>query len=664
MVHFLPGRRGLILTGGAAFSALGASAQTAPPLIPRRLLFAAPERARVTISPDGKLIAFLGPVDGVLNVWLAPIADPAAARPLTRITDRDVLNQLWWPHDNRHVVFFREQGGDENWQAHRIDIATGDIRALTPGPGVKSYVQQVSARFPGEMLISHNQRDKRYFDVHRVNVATGESKLVARNDEFAWMFSDPQFRVLWGIRYRADGGFDMVKVDGEGAGSVFRRVEATDIFSTQAIEVSDDGRTLYWLDSQGRDRAALVAQDLGSGAVRVLAEDAQADFGGPVLDPVSRVPIAAPVVYTKRRWQMLDPAAAADLERVVESGEGELAGLGMSDDRSSWVGYAEPAGRPGRFFHYDPAARHVTRLFSSRPALETAPLVPLEPVVVTARDGLKLVCYLSRPRDAAAGQPGPMVLLVHGGPWGRDFPDFNTTHQWLAKRGYSVLSVNFRGSTGFGKTFVNAADGEWAAKMHDDLIDAVDWAIAQRIADPARVAIYGASYGGYSALVGATFTPTKFACAIDLFGISNLVTFANAIPPYWGSWSPIWKVRMGDHTTEEGRKFLVSRSPLSHVDRIVRPMLIGQGGNDVRVTVAESDQIVAEMQRRNIPVTYVFYKDEGHGFRRPENRRSFTAVVEAFLAQHLGGRCEPVGEDFAGSSIEFRAGRGLIPSLG
>jgi dipeptidyl aminopeptidase/acylaminoacyl peptidase len=664
MVHFNPGRRGFILTGGAAFSALGASAQTAPALIPRRLLFAAPERARVTISPDGKLIAFLGPVDGVLNVWLAPIADPAAARPLTRITDRDVLNQLWWPHDNRHVVFFREQGGDENWQAHRIDIATGDIRALTPGPGVKSYVQQVSARFPGEMLISHNQRDKRYFDVHRVNVATGESKLVARNDEFAWMFSDPQFRVLWGVRYRADSGFDMVKVDGEGAGSVFRRVEAADIFPTKAIEVSADGRTLYWLDPQGRDRAAVVAQDLASGTVRVLAEDAQADFGEPVLDPVSCVPIAAPVVYTKRRWQMLDPAAAADFERVVESGEGELGGFGVADDRSSWVGYAEPAGQPGRFFHYDPAARRITRLFSSRPALETAPLVPLEPVVVTARDGLKLVCYLLRPRDAAAGQPGPMVLLVHGGPWGRDFPDFNSTHQWLANRGYSVLSVNFRGSTGFGKAFVNAADGEWAAKMHDDLIDAVDWAIAQRIADPTRVAIYGASYGGYSALVGATFTPTKFACAIDLFGISNLVTFANAIPPYWGSWSPIWKARMGDHTTEDGRKFLAGRSPLTHVDRIVRPMLIGQGANDVRVTVAESDQIVAEMQRRNIPVTYVFYRDEGHGFRRPENRRSFTAVVEAFLAQHLGGRCEPVGEDFAGSSIEFRAGRGLIPSLG
>ncbi len=664
MTRIRLGRRGFILAGSLAASARGLSAQPAPSLIPRRLLFAAPERARVTISPDGKLIAFLGPVDGVLNVWLAPVGDPAAARPLTRITDRDVQYQLWWPHDNRHVVFFREQGGDENWQAHRVDIATGEIRALTPGPGVKSYVQQVSAHFPGEMLIAHNQRDKRYSDIYRINVASGESTLLQRNDAFAWMFSDPQFRVPWGVRYRPDGGFDMVKVGGEDTGSLFRRIEAADTFTTQPIEISDDGRTLYWRDSKDRDRAAIVAQDLESGRLSVMAEDAEADFAEPMLDPVSRVPIAAPAVYTKRRWQTLDPAASGDLERMVTSGEGELAWFGTSNDRGNWIGYVEPAGAPGRYIHYERSSGRVRRLFSSRPALESAPLVPLRPLVVSARDGLKLVCYLSQPREAAAGRPGPMVLLVHGGPWGRDFPDFNTTHQWLANRGYSVLSVNFRGSTGFGKSFVNAADREWAGKMHDDLIDAVDWAIAQRIADPARIAIYGASYGGYSALVGATFTPQKFVCAVDLFGISNLVTFVNAIPPYWRSWESIWKVRMGDHTTEEGRRFLASRSPLTFVDRIVRPLLIGQGANDVRVTVAESDQIVAEMQRRNIPVTYVHYSDEGHGFRRVENRRSFTAVVEAFLAQHLGGSCEPVGEDFAGSSIEFRAGRNLIPSLG
>jgi len=255
-------------------------------------------------------------------------------------------------------------------------------------------------------------------------------------------------------------------------------------------------------------------------------------------------------------------------------------------------------------------------------------------------------------------------LLVHGGPWSRDMPDFSSTHQWLANRGYAVLSVNYRGSTGFGKAFVNAGDLEWANRMHADLLDAVDWAVGERIASPTRVAIYGASYGGYSALVGATFTPTRFACAIDLFGISNLVTFAQDIPPYWKTWESVLKTRMGDVSTEEGRKLLESRSPLTYVDRIVRPLLIGQGGNDVRVTAAESEQIVAAMQKRNIPVTYVFYKDEGHGFRRAANRRSWSAVVEAFLAQHLGGRAEPVGEDFAGSTVDFRAGRDLVRGLG
>ena len=257
----------------------------------------------------------------------------------------------------------------------------------------------------------------------------------------------------------------------------------------------------------------------------------------------------------------------------------------------------------------------------------------------------------------------PMVLLVHGGPWSRDEWGLNVTHQWLANRGYAVLSVNFRGSTGFGKAFINAANLEWGGKMHDDLIDAVDWAIAQRIADPKRVAIFGRSYGGYAALAGLTFTPDKFACAVDMCGISNLVTMMNTIPPYWKPWQTIWKARMGDYTSEAGRKFLEERSPLNHVERIVRPLLIGQGANDVRVKPSESEQIVSAMQQRGIPVTYVYYANEGHFFRRPANRASFNAVAEAFLAKHLGGRCEPVGSDFAGSSIEFKAGRELIPGL-
>jgi dipeptidyl aminopeptidase/acylaminoacyl peptidase len=286
----------------------------------------------------------------------------------------------------------------------------------------------------------------------------------------------------------------------------------------------------------------------------------------------------------------------------------------------------------------------------------------MEPVTIRAHDGLELVCYLSRPRDTRRARL-PMVLLVHGGPWARDVWCLHPDHQWLANRGYVVLSVNYRGSTGFGKAFVNAANLEWAGEMHDDLIDAVDWAIAAGIADPARVAIMGTSYGGYAALVGLTFTPEKFACAVDLVGISNLVTLMNTIPEYWLPWKSLWKVRMGDYTTEEGRRFLEERSPLNRVDRIVRPLLIGQGANDVRVKASESEQIVAAMQQHGIPVTYVVYPDEGHGLGRPENRSSFAAVVEAFLAAHLGGRCEPVGDDFKDSAIEFRAGRKLIRGL-
>jgi dipeptidyl aminopeptidase/acylaminoacyl peptidase len=355
-------------------------------------------------------------------------------------------------------------------------------------------------------------------------------------------------------------------------------------------------------------------------------------------------------------------APVDDFAYLTRLDPGDLAITGMSRDRQHWLIAYHRDDAPLDYFHYDRGRRHARRLFSSTPALEDAPLVKMEPVTIRARDGLELVSYLSRPRGSSRADRLPMVLLVHGGPWGRDAWGLHPNHQWLANRGYAVLSVNFRSSTGFGKTFVNAGNREWAGKMHDDLIDAVDWTMAQGIADPARIAIMGTSYGGYSALVGVTFTPEKFACAVDLVGISNLVTFFNTIPDYWQTWKSMMAVRVGDYRTEEGRKFLEECSPLNRADRIVRPLLIGQGANDVRVKAAESEQIVAAMQRHGIPVTYMYYSDEGHGLGRPENRRSFAAVTEAFLAQHLGGRREPIGDDFDGSTIEFRAGRELIPS--
>jgi dipeptidyl aminopeptidase/acylaminoacyl peptidase len=652
---------GMLLGNGALCKAQAADTT---PLIPRRLLFAGPDRSTVRISPDGRRIAFMAPIDGVLNLWVGEIGDLAKAHPLTQVADRDLGPWIVWLHNNRHVVFFRDQGGDENWQAHRVEVDSGDILALAPGAGVKSYIQQTSHHFPDELLLAHNQRDQRFSDIFRVNVATGASTLLLTNDRFGWVFTDPQFRIRFGVRQTDDGATEYLQQGPTGEWKLFTRVDMGDAMTTRAIEFSDDGTELYWLDSRGRDKAAVVSENLTTGAKRTLAEDAKGDLVEVALEPRSYRPFAAAAVFARKRWQMIDPAYAEDRAYLAKVSPGDLSITSVSANNRSWVVYYEQDVAPGRYFAYDRRSRKARFLFSARHGLEKAPMVPMEPVVIRARDGIELVCYLSRPRGAPLGRPGPMVLLVHGGPWARDVWALSSTHQWLANRGYVVLSVNFRGSTGFGKSFLNAANLEWGGKMHDDLIDGVDWAIARGIADPQRVAIYGASYGGYSALVGVTFTPKKFACAIDLFGISNLVTFMDSIPPYWKPWQAVWKIRMGDYMTEAGQRFLRERSPLNRVDRIVRPLLIGQGANDVRVKPAESEQIVAAMKERGIPVTYVYYSDEGHGFGRVANRRSFTAVVEAFLARHLGGRFEPVGDDFAGSTIEFRAGRELIPDLG
>jgi dipeptidyl aminopeptidase/acylaminoacyl peptidase len=638
-------------------------ANKAGALIPRRRLFADPAKSVVRISPDGRRIAYLAPLDGVLNLFIASLDDVDSARALTRVTDRSLGPWVVWLHNNRHVVFFREQGGDENWQVHRVDVDTGDILPLTPAPGVSAFIQQTSHHFSDELLIAHNARDKRFFEIYRVNVATGASTLVQANDRFAGFFTDPQFNVRFAVRYADNGDVEYLQ---PGAGSeweLFTRIDAQDAMTTRPIEFSDDGRQLYWLDSRGRDKVAAVAQDMVTGATCVLAEDPHADIVELPLEPLSYRPVAAAAMFARKIWHVIDRDYAEDFACLARLSDGDLSLTSLSDDRRHAIVYYERDNAPGRYAYYSRGERKARFLFSMRPALEKVPLAAMEPDVLHARDGLPLVCYLSRPRGSQRGRPAPMVLVVHGGPWARDVWALSPTHQWLADRGYAVLSVNFRGSTGFGKAFVNAANLEWAGRMHDDLIDAINWAVAQGIADEKRIAIYGASYGGYAALVAATFTPEKFACAIDVFGISNLMTFLATVPDYWKPWQTLWKVRMGDYTAEAGSRFLEERSPLNHVERIVRPLLIAQGANDVRVKASESDQIVRAMQARNIPVTYVYYPDEGHGFRREENRRSFNAVLELFLAKHLGGRAEPVGDDFAGSTIEFRAGRDLIPGV-
>jgi dipeptidyl aminopeptidase/acylaminoacyl peptidase len=339
-----------------------------------------------------------------------------------------------------------------------------------------------------------------------------------------------------------------------------------------------------------------------------------------------------------------------------------------TDDRTWVAAYIQDDG-PVEYYLWDRDQQKGTFLFTNRPELEGLPLSPMMPVIIESRDGLDLVSYLTLPYGTRVDGKGfpvyplPMVLLVHGGPWARDSWGYDAQHQLLANRGYAVLSVNFRGSTGFGKDFINAANKEWGRKMHDDLIDAVNWAVDRGVAQKEKVAIMGGSYGVYATLAGLTFTPEVFACGVDIVGPSNLVTLLNSIPPYWERSIEMFATRVGDHRTEEGRELLESRSPLNYVEKIEDPLLIAQGANDPRVKQSEADQIVEAMQKKNIPVTYVLYPDEGHGFARPENRISFMAVTEAFLAENLGGRYEEIGDAFVNASITVPTGADDVPGL-
>ncbi|MEQ9317016.1 MAG: prolyl oligopeptidase family serine peptidase, partial [Henriciella sp.] len=402
----------------------------------------------------------------------------------------------------------------------------------------------------------------------------------------------------------------------------------------------------------------------------VLAENDKADITNALLHPETYEPIAYASEYLRNEWAPLTDDAAADLTFLQEALGGDIQITAATDDLSRMVVYSESADAPGIYYVYDRAAQSVTEMFKTRPALADAPLQPMYPVEITSRDGLPLVSYLTLPPgsdadgDGRPEEPVPMVLNVHGGPWSRDSYGYNSWHQWLANRGYGVLSVNYRGSTGFGKNFVNAAVGEFAGAMHDDLIDAVNWTVSEGIADQDEIAIAGGSYGGYATLIGVTFTPDTFACGVDIVGPSSLATLIESFPEYWAPFlEGTWFKYVGDPAVPEEREDMLNRSAISRIDAISVPLLVGQGENDPRVTKLESDQLVASMQEKGLPVTYVNFPDEGHGFARPENRLAFYSVMEGFLSECLGGRAEEFGTAFEGSTIQVLAGAEYVDGL-
>jgi dienelactone hydrolase len=630
----------------------GSQPAAARPLVPRETFFGDPDVAWAQLSFDGAWVAYIAPVDGVRNLWVAPIADPRAGRPVTRVTERPIGFFFQWAYTNRHLVFFEERDGDENWRASSVDIQDGTIVPLTPPRGVRARLQEVSQRFPREMLFSHNEREKQFFDIFRIDVVTGQSSRLFENHQFAWLVTDSSFQLRLGVRFLKDGSVEVLERRPSGTWMPFMSIARSEVDATRLLDFSAD-----------RDKASLTSVDTATRRARVITADPDADVTGVLLHRVTRRPLAASAMVDRRRWRAVDPAFAADLNTIQSSTTGDIDLIGLSADASRVMVLLQHDAASPQFAVYDRATRRLRPLFKARSRLDGVPLRPLEAVTFPARDGLKLQGYLTRPAPDARNVP--MVLVIHGGPYTRDEWGYHSTHQWLANRGYAVLSINYRGSTGFGKAFVTAADREWGGKMHDDLIAGVDWAVGRGIADPKRVGFLGGSYGGYAALTAATKTPEVFACIVDIYGIANLLTFMAAIPPYWAPMFSVWKNRLGDPDTEEGRAFLRERSPLTHIDRAFRPILIVQGLEDVRVTRAESEQMVAVLKQRNVPVTYVVFPDEGHGFSKPKNQIAFRAVTEAFLAKHLGGSAEPIdrARDFAGSSITIEVGANHIPGL-
>jgi dipeptidyl aminopeptidase/acylaminoacyl peptidase len=611
-------------------------------LIPRQVLFGNPERISPRLSPDGTRLAWIAPKDGVLNVWLAPVSPQSGvdwdrAEVVTEDTDRGI-RQFAWAHDNRHLLYMQDTGGDENWRLHDVDLTTMQRRDLTPFDGVQTQIVAMEREFPSEVLIGMNKDNPELHDVYRLDLESGELTKEVENPGFLGWLADPKLVIRGAFAPRPDGS--IVSLVRDSAGDDWRElltVPADDALTTNAITFSADGRSLLLVSSVGAETARLTRVDLATGTHELLAGDPQADVTDVRIDPDTREPQFAVVLRDRSEYIVLDQSVAGDIEAIRALHHGDPSVVSADDSEASWlVAFTNDTG-PVPFFAFDRARRQGNFLFDHQPALSRYTLAPMVPFSFKTRDGLVIHGYATFPPDA--GTTGlPTVLNVHGGPWARDEWGFDPEAQWLANRGYLCLQVNYRGSTGYGKAFVNAGDREWGAKMQDDLTDAVAHAIAEGWSDPERIAIYGGSYGGYAALAGATFTPELYCCAVDIVGPSNLKTLIETVPPYWAPMIAQFHRRVGD--PDKDAEFLWSRSPLSRADQISIPLLIAQGANDPRVKQAESEQIVAALKEAGIDHEYMLFPDEGHGFAKPENRMRFYAAAEKFLARHLGGRAQ------------------------
>ena len=606
-------------------------------LIPREVLFGNPERTNPQISPDGTQLGYLAPVNGVLNVWTKTIGKDDD-RAVTNDTKRGIRN-FTWQYDNKHVLYAQDVGGDENWRLYQTDIATKQTKDLTPFEKVRVDLVAYDWKTPDTVLFQANKRDPKLFDVYRVDLKTGKIEMDTENpgDVQGWQ-ADNELEVRAAQVQMPDGG-TIIRVRNDTKSPWRELIKWGPDETFGGISgFSPDNKKIWITTSLDVNAARLVEYDIVTGAHTVIAEDSQFDVEGVVTNPKSNALEVVTFVKQRTEYDFIDPKLKADYEALQMVNHGDIAGLSRTLDDSKWIVTFVSDDAPVTHYLYDRASKKATFLFTDRPALEKYKLASMKPIEYTARDGMKIYGYLTTPVGMDAKNL-PMVLFVHGGPWGRDVWGYNRYAQWLANRGYAVLQVNFRGSTGYGKQYVNAGDRQWAGAMHTDLLDGKEWAVKQSVADANKVCIMGGSYGGYATLAGVAFSPEAFTCGVDIVGPSNLNTLLKTIPPYWSTILSTFHKRMGD-----SEEVLNAQSPLFKANQITAPLLIGQGANDPRVNKAESDQIVRAMRKNNKDVVYYVFPDEGHGFARPENNMAFNAATENFLAKYLGGRAEPPTE--------------------
>lgn len=574
-------------------------------LIPREILFGNPEKTSPQISPDGKRMSYLAPVNNVLNVWVGTIGKDDF-KPVTKDTDRGVTN-YFWAQDNKHILYLQDANGNENWRLFAIDLDNGEIRDFTPFEDVQTNIISHDKNFPNDLLIALNKDNPNVHDVYHLDLISGELKKIAENPgNFAGWVVDTNLKVCGAMEATEDGGFNLLyRKDDNSEWKNLITWGIEDSLNSGVVSVSKDGKYLYMHDSRNFNTGRLVSYEIETGKTEVIVQDDTYDVSNVMIHPDTYEIQMVSFVKARNENVILDESIRDDIYKIEGITHGDFYIYDRDHSDNIWlVGFTADNG-PVSFYSYNRTTKEATFLFYTKPILKEYELAEMEAFSIHARDGLMIHGYISYPPGKEKNNL-PMVINVHGGPWHRDTWGYNSEAQWITNRGYICLQVNFRGSTGYGKNFLNAGDREWGAKMHDDLLDAMDYVVGKGHADPKRVAIYGGSYGGYAALVGATFTPDVFTCAIDVVGPSSIITLIKTIPPYWSTFLNNFKKRVGDPDTEE--EFLKSRSPLFKVDNIKVPVMVVQGANDPRVKQSEAEQIVEAMKKKGLDYDYMLFR--------------------------------------------------------